>query len=420
MNGSVVYLSTLAPLVLLLCGLIITVSLDQYLRKDSRKNMLAIVVLCFSLLAQNLLENRLTRGDTMSPWRTFSSVYGYCVRPVILVLFLCIVQPAKKHWAGWALVGGNAAIYLTAFFSSLTFRITEDNHYVGGPLANTCMVVSMVLLGILLWQTFQSFQGHKKREMMIPLFVVGMIIVSVIMDRYLWEYAQAVEYLTIAVIVSCVFFYVWLHLQFVREHERDLLAENRIKIIMSQIQPSFLYNTIGTFKALCRKDPNQAAEVADKFGQYLKQNLDTLETDGLIPADKELEHTRLYAEIEMVRYENVRVEYDLQDLDFSIPPLTIQPMVENAIRHGVRIREKGIVRVSTKKVEKGHEITIWDNGMGFDVATLKREDEKHAGIRNVRERIEKLCGGSLIAQSEMGKGTTIFIRLPDATTIGTN
>ena len=152
--------------------------------------------------------------------------------------------------------------------------------------------------------------------------------------------------------------------------------------------------------------------MAEKFGQYLQQNLDSLETEGLIPAEKELEHTRLYADIEMSRFENVRVEYDAQDLDFSIPPLTIQPMVENAIRHGVRIREKGIVRVSTRRTEKGHEIRIWDNGMGFDIATLKQDKGSGVGIQNVRERIEKLCGGTMTIQSDVGKGTTVFIRIP--------
>ncbi|MBR6478360.1 MAG: histidine kinase [Lachnospiraceae bacterium] len=344
--------------------------------------------------------------------RTFNSVYGYCVRPVIMVVFLCIVQTEKKHWVSWTLVGINTAIYLTAFCSPLTFRITDDNHYISGPLADTCMVVSAILLVTLFWQAIRSFQGGQKREMLIPLFVVAIIVISVIMDQYLWASDQPVEYLTIAVIVSCVFFYLWLHLQFVREHERDVMAQNRIKIMVSQIQPHFLYNTIATFKALCKKDPEKASEVAEKFGQYLRQNLDSLEAEGLIPVEKELEHTKLYADIEMIRFENIRVEYDTKDKDFDVPPLTIQPMVENAIRHGVRIREEGIVRVSTRKTQQGHEIEIWDNGLGFDVNSMEQAEGSHIGIRNVKERVEKLCRGTLSVESEKEKGTKITIRIP--------
>ena len=406
------FISTVAPLVLLLCGLSLTVCLDQYLKKDSRKNMFVIIVLCFSLVAQNLIENRLAVGGSMPFWRTLASVYGYCVRPMILVVFLCIVQPGKRHWKSLLLVGINALVYLTAFHWRLAFTITEDNHYLSGPLANTCMVTSAILLANLFWQTIRSFRGGKKRDMLIPLFVIAIIVVSVIMDQILWDYDQPVEYLTTAVVVGCVVFYVWLHLQFVQEHERDLMAQNRIRIMVSQIQPHFLYNTIATFKALCKKDPEKAAEVAEKFGTYLRQNLDSLETEGLIPVEKELNHTRLYADIEMIRFENICVEYDIRDRDFFVPPLTIQPMVENAIRHGVRIREEGIVRVSTRLTEQGHEIVIWDNGTGFDTVVTKQDQESHIGIRNVKERIEKLCGGTMTVESRMEEGTTITIRIP--------
>ena len=117
----------------------------------------------------------------------------------------------------------------------------------------------------------------------------------------------------------------------------------------TQIQPHFLYNTIATFKALAKKDPARAEEVAEKFGAYLRENLDSLGVSGCIPFEKELEHTRTYAEIEMVRFENIRVEYDLQDLDFRVPPLSLQPLVENSIYHGIRMKgEKGSIKISSK------------------------------------------------------------------------
>ena len=197
-----------------------------------------------------------------------------------------------------------------------------------------------------------------------------------------------------------------------REHERSLHAEQRIQIMMTQIQPHFLYNTIATFKALCRKDPERAAELADKFGVYLRQNLDSLGVTGNIPFQKELEHTRLYTEIEMVRFENIRVEYDIADDGFDLPPLTLQPMVENAIRHGVRSRRDGLVRVVSRRRETCHEIVIEDNGIGFDPNAMESTENGHIGIRNVRERIEQMCSGMLILESKVGEGTTVTIRIP--------
>ena len=190
------------------------------------------------------------------------------------------------------------------------------------------------------------------------------------------------------------------------------MAAQHARIIMTQIQPHFLFNTIATFKALCRKDPDKAAELADKFGSYLRQNLDSIDTAELIPFEKELEHTRLYAEIEMVRFENIRVDYNIEDKDFLIPSLTIQPLVENAIRHGVRIREEGIIKVHSFYQTGNHVISIEDNGIGFDPERVEDDHQKHIGISNVRERIEMMCRGSLTIESRINEGTVATIRIP--------
>ena len=209
-----------------------------------------------------------------------------------------------------------------------------------------------------------------------------------------------------------MFFYIWIHLQLAEQYEERMLSQHQMRIMVSQIQPHFLYNTIATFRALCKRDPDKAAMVAEKFGLYLRENLDSLSDEDLIPVEKELDHTRVYAEIEMVRFENIRVEYDVRDVDFELPALTIQPIVENAIRHGVRIREKGVVRVSTRQSDGFHEIVISDNGIGFDTAGAYNGDGTHIGINNVRERIEKMCAGTMKVESEIDKGTTVTIRIP--------
>ena len=181
---------------------------------------------------------------------------------------------------------------------------------------------------------------------------------------------------------------------------------------MSQIQPHFLYNTLSTVQALCRIDPEKASEVTEKFAKYLRQNLESLDKDECIPIKKELEHTRIYSEIEMVRFPQIEIIYDIKDEDFSIPALSIQPMVENAIRHGVRIREHGVVSISTDFGERFHKIVIKDNGKGFDVKSLETMESSHIGVKNVKERIEKMCNGVVNIESTIGEGTTITIRIP--------
>ena len=190
------------------------------------------------------------------------------------------------------------------------------------------------------------------------------------------------------------------------------MEAQRIQIMMTQIQPHFIYNTISTIKVLCRKDPDKAADMATKFGVYLRQNLDSMGMTEKIPVQTELEHTQIYTDIEMVRFSNIKVEYDISDSDFSLPPLTIQPMVENAIRHGVRIRKEGIVRVIVKRDMNYHVICIQDNGQGFDPNEVETDGGNHIGIRNVRERIESMCKGTLMIDSQIGIGTTVTIHIP--------
>ena len=132
----------------------------------------------------------------------------------------------------------------------------------------------------------------------------------------------------------------------------------------------------------------------------------------MIPFRQELEHVKIYTEIEMLMFPYIHIRYDIEDDGFMLPTLTVQPLVENAIRHGVRAREIGQIDITVRNSEAGHTITIADNGLGFDPAALDTAGEKHIGIRNVRERLEKQCGGSLHVESRPGEGTLVTLFVP--------
>ena len=411
-------LVVLFPLLLLLLGLAFIVWIDPYIRREHRRTMLIIAALCLTLIAQNYWDYVLAIGQPRPMPRTMVSIYGYAVRPVILILFLYIVQPRGKRWYWWVLAGLNGAVYLTALFSPVSFWIDQWNFYHGGPLAFSCLVTSMVLLASLLIQSFRSRKRTGRWDGWIPILVIGMVVASIWLDYSVKEGQQPISFLTIAIIVGSVFYYIWLHLQFVREHERDLMAAQRIQIMMTQIQPHFLFNALNTIRALYAKDSPLAERTLEDFSAYLRQNLESLSQTDLIPVSKELEHTRLYAQIEKQRFPNVQVEYRIEDTQFEVPALTIQPLVENAIRHGVRSREDGLVIVSTALEAGGHRVTVADNGVGFDPKQQLSTEELHIGIRNVKERVEQMCGGELVLTSEIGKGTSVTMLFPDGSQRG--
>lgn len=400
------------PLLLQLVGLSLVVLIDPYIRKKHKKVMLLIVVFVFSLLMQNYVGYLMDINGKMPFARTVVSIYGYSVRPMILVLFYYIVGKQKSYRFAWILIGLNTAIHLTALFSDVCFRIDESNHFFRGPLGFSCHIVSAVLLAYLVYLTVKENVREWNWGTLTPFLNALLIVVSVLMDTFFSNSEYPVSYLTVAVVSSCVFYYIWLHLQFVHEHERAMMAEQQIQIMMSQIQPHFLYNTLSTIQALCKTDPEKAFSTTEKFGTYLRQNLDSLSLPNLIPVAKELEHTRIYAEIEAIRFPFFRMEYDTPELDFLIPALTVQPLVENAIRHGIRIRKEGVISIVTRKTAAYYEITVTDNGKGFDAEMTDLSDGTHIGLKNVRERVERMCGGTLIVDSMIDRGTSVTIRIP--------
>ena len=406
------------PLVLEIIGLSFAVNVDSYIEKRNKKFMLIIVVTIFALVLQNILGYVLDISGKYPFYRILTGILGYSIRPLVIVLFYYIVTENKRFKAAWFLLLLNALIYLTALFSDICFTIDENNHFLRGPLGYSCHIVSAVFLIYLVYLTVTGKKTVPGRNIWIPVFNALLIVGSVVLDSFVDYRLYPVSFLTIAVTNCTVFYYIWLHLQFVKEHEQMLQAELRIQIMMSQIQPHFLYNTLSTIQALCRIDPKKAFDVTEKFGTYLRQNLDTLENTNLISVKQELEHTKIYAEIEMVRFPNIRVMYDIEDDAFYLPALTIQPMVENAIRHGVRIRDTGIVQVITKREQGFHKIVIKDNGKGFipekngAMPGNSIQEGTHIGINNVRERVERMCGGEVRIDSQVGEGTTVTIRIP--------
>ncbi len=409
--ASEINLIVLIPLALQLLGLVLVVLLDPYVGKKQRRLLLINAVLIASLVAEDILNDYFLLQGDVPPLRTLASIYGYAVRPLVLLLFCYIVAPDRKHLPFWILLGANALLNMTALFSHVCFWI-ENNQFHRGPLGFSCHIVSAIILLYILYLTFAAQAKRDRFQLIIPTANIALVFAGAVMDTFIVHTQNGITFLSVAMVSSALFYYIWLHLKFVHDHEKALEAESRIRMMMSQIQPHFLYNTLSSIQALCRIDPEKAFDVTEKLGTYLRNNIDSLDQPVLIPFAKELEHTRVYSEIEMIRFPNVRVAYDVPDVSFSLPALTIQPLVENAIRHGVRIREEGVVTVSSRTTDRFHEIVISDNGKGFDTALLKTADGTHIGVRNVRERIEKMCGGTLTVESVIDKGTTVTICIP--------
>ena len=406
----------LIPLFLQLVGLLVSAVMDTFLTVRQRRTMLAILILEVVLVLQNIADYSMSLDRTYMFSRVIVGIIGYSVRPIILLLFIYLLEENRKQIFEWVLAIVNAGIYATAVFSGIAFGYTESNRFARGPLGYTCHIVSAILLAEVFYLSVKKYAKRKElSKAWVPLINVAVIVAAVWADDA-FQGDFVVTHLTIAIISVSLFYYLWLHIQHEKEKEEEIKAEQRIQLMMSQIQPHFLYNTLSTIQSLCRTNPDKAGEVTENFGTYLRQNLDSLGQTNLVPLTKALEHTKVYADIESVRFPKIKVEYDIKDRDFSIPALTIQPLVENAIRHGVRGMDDGLVTVSTRRTEDGHEIIVRDNGKGFDVEHMKEGGRSHIGLKNVKERVEKMCNGTMDIDSNIDEGTTITIRIPAVST----
>ncbi len=194
------------------------------------------------------------------------------------------------------------------------------------------------------------------------------------------------------------------------------LAEVNMTLMLSQIQPHFLYNALNTIKYLTKKDPKNAEAAIVKFSSYLRANMDSLTQRTPIDFEKELDHVKNYADIEQLRFgDRLKIEYDISASNFKIPPLTLQPIVENAIKHGVNQKpEGGTVKISTREERAVFVISVVDDGVGFDVNEVANDGKSHVGIKNIKVRLKEMCGASVDVKSERGTGTSITVTIPKA------
>jgi len=203
------------------------------------------------------------------------------------------------------------------------------------------------------------------------------------------------------------------------EKLEEELEKNRISSMISQIQPHFIYNVLNAISGLCSTDPEQADNAIITFSKYLRSNIDSLESGAPVTFYEEKRHIRQYIELEQLRFgDKIRVVYDIGFSDFTLPPLTLQPLVENAVKHGIAIKPNGgTVLIRTVREGDTVVITIQDDGVGFDVSEYRsagpdRRTRQSVGLHNVESRLSFISGAKMKVESTPGKGTVITIRMP--------
>ena len=200
---------------------------------------------------------------------------------------------------------------------------------------------------------------------------------------------------------------------------RDQLEQTRVKNAGSQMQPHFLYNALSSIREIVLEDPEYASDLIYDFTTHLRACVRSMSSDALVPFTQELENIRAYVNIEKMRFgDRLSVEYNCAETDFEIIPLSIQPLVENAVRHGVfnRGAAGGKVTVSTTGGDGCIIVCVEDDGVGFDYKKTMQEvrdgTRDSNGLANLIFLFATLMRAEVSVDSKIGSGTKVTVTIP--------
>lgn len=309
-----------------------------------------------------------------------------------------------------AICGAFILLVVLSLYNGLLFSFDAGGRYVDGPWYG---VVETVDLGTLLLEMLMLV-GYRRilttRRMLTLLSFCVLPLLSMLVLPY-WNPTPMYVATTLSLILLLLLFHGELTRQLAEKEVQ--LAEGRIAIMLSQIQPHFLHNVLSSISQLCSENPRQAQLALDDFSIYLRGNMDSLSSAEPIYFPNELQHVQLYLKLEILRFQDkLRVVYDIQDDDFFLPPLVVQPLVENAVKHGIRPAGRpGTVTLRTWSEGDTIHIAVADDGVGFDPRERPADGRSHIGLTNIRDRLRQISDGVLTIESTPGRGTTATITL---------
>ena len=289
------------------------------------------------------------------------------------------------------------------------FFYAEDGIYTRSKLMILSQGYQFIMLGMIFVLALIN-KDLKLRQKIAFLTYCLLPAISIVVQNLLPGYA--ISYTVIIVTAEILVLYLSVEKNAIIEEEEKKTKEAYIKVMMSQIQPHFVYNTLSSISTLITLDPNKAKVALDDFTEYLRMNISTLTNNRLINFEDELKHIETYVSLEKMRFsDRLNVNYDIKVKDFELPPLTIQPLVENAIKHGILKKvEGGSITLKTYKEDNVIYVEVIDDGVGFNIDSIDFKNDEHFGINNIKHRLTSMCDADISIESNPNKGTKVVVK----------
>ena len=382
-----------------------------------------MLLFLFCFLIIKACENVVS--DTISGIYKISLFLYFMLEPMMIMAVQSVLRSSIKKeernktnevlfYIGCFMMSAATFLLLYSIFNNIYYTVDINNHYNFSPFFITHYILCFGTLGIALYLGI-TYRNKRQRYIFVCGFVYSLMgLLGGILDLLFGVLGFVNVCITLGAIMTFIS-YEKNEVQTKMENRQEL-ERMKTKLMMSQIQPHFLYNCLTSIIYISDKDPHATKNALLTFSKYLRMNLESIDKNSTIPFQQELDHTMAYLSLEKLRFgDDLDIKLDIKDKDFEVPVLCTQPLVENAVKHGIHKSESGSGKITiiTNKAEGYHRITVIDDGVGFDTGILETLGDNHVGIRNVRRRLTENAGSELLIESAPGKGTKCFILIPE-------
>ena len=322
------------------------------------------------------------------------------------------IKNSILFWLVTAVLGVFFVINILAQFTDVFYVVTPDNQFFRGPF--WAFLVFPLAVCMVLNTTGLFYRIKKLPRKYFVAHLIYLLYMTTTMLLHMFFYVEVPVVIGISLFALVSFAMILtdnMENNMKKEHQ---IAHQRAEIMVLQMRPHFIFNTMMGIYYLCDQDAEKAKQVTLDFTSYLRKNFAAIASEEPVPFSDELEHTRAYLAVEQAQFEDTLfVNFDTPYRTFRIPPLTLQPIVENAVKHGMSSSSDPIhISVITRQTDKTVEIIVEDDGVGFDPARNSDDNDPHIALNNIKERLEMMCKGTLKISPRDGGGTSVKITLP--------
>ena len=406
-----------ALLLLVLLGLVTSLAFPGLNKISKRFFISSFIVLALSIITYVIDLFVYTNPNLAWVERIVSFLETFL--PSILMPFLTVyillcskenVRKSPSFYISIALCASLFILLVIAQFTDTIYYFTDNNEFVQGDLYWLLIIPLFALIALNLFEIIRRHKLLGKRYFIAFLIYLIPLLIVMVLQMFISVFILIV----IAVSISALSMFGIIMSDQVEQylHQQKEITDQKASIAVLEMRPHFIYNTMTSIYYLCEQDAQKAQQVTLDFTTYLRKNFNAITSKEPIPFSEELEHTRAYLAVVKAQFEdNLIIEFDTPHTLFRIPPLTLQPLVENSVKYGLNTdsTEPLYISVKSEKIEKGSVITVTDTGPGI---SNNDNGEPHLALNNIRERLSMINGTLTILANE-NRGTVIQIFIPN-------